>query len=220
MPKLVIPARYQQGLGKIRKLDETSIRTIKNALDKAPATTKPSDVGAVLASVASDTNVQDFREIGEALASLYIVKSANEVSVEQFTEDISEALSADPQKLPTGERLEFKKKLAELLSAESFTVVSKAFDLATEDERIFHGARILTDLRAVFGSNIEDGIKGAVIVHLLKIGYHTTDERHQEFNISLDSEDLKTLKKVIERAEAKAQSIRSKFKEVPFLGIS
>ena len=90
-------------------------------------------------------------------------------------------------------------------------------DVATDDERIFCHARILTDMRPVFGSEIESGPAGMVIVHLMKIAFHdATSKDHKEFYVSLDSDDLQTLKKIAERAEVKASTLKSKFSDVRF----
>ena len=72
---------------------------------------------------------------------------------------------------------------------------SKADDLRTEDERVFCTAKILTDLRPVFGSHVEDGPHGMIVVHLLKIGYHSGSEKLHEFFVSLDSGDSENVEK-------------------------
>lgn len=59
-----------------------------------------------------------------------------------------------------------------------------------------------------------------VIVHLLKLGFHQASEsKHDEFYVSLDSDDLETLKKVVERAELKARILKSSVPKVPILGV-
>ncbi len=108
-----------------------------------------------------------------------------------------------------------------LLGAEAFTLTAKAQDLQTDDERTFCRARILTDLRPVFGTNIEDGPKGMVIIHLLKLGFHQASERHHdEFYVALDADDLQTLKKVVERAQSKAKILRATVSNLPVLGVA
>jgi hypothetical protein len=99
-------------------------------------------------------------------------------------------------------------------------MATKAYDLQTEGERTFCDARILTDLRPVFGKDIASGPAGMVIIHRLKLGYHNSEGEHRTFYIALDAEDLVTLKKAIDRAELKARSLKSIVKDVPFLGIS
>jgi hypothetical protein len=233
LPKLNIPERYRVGVSNIRRLDEPSVRAIRAALDHPeeiiPPNGKgagvPRDPGSVAISAirsVSTINADEFKQIAEALAGLYSVKSIRDVSVEEFVEDVCDAMEALPEeqlKLPHSEREQFKGKLNALLSADFFSVVAKAFDLATEDERTFCSARVLTDLRPVFGLRVEDGPRAMVVVHLLKLTYHEGTDKHQQFYVALDDGDLKTLRKLIDRAEAKAATLTSAVKDIRLFGI-
>ncbi len=126
-------------------------------------------------------------------------------------DDLCEAMNeVDELKLTEERRASFKERMIRLLGIESLGTFAKAKDLQAENERTFCDARILTDLRPVFGKSIQDGPKGLVIVHLLKLGYHQDQGEHESFFVALDAEDLNTLKAVIERAEIKAEVIKSK----------
>jgi hypothetical protein len=112
--------------------------------------------------------------------------------------------------LTAEERSSFKEKLQILLSAEVFGIVSKLDDLRTESERLFCHARIMTDLRPVFGSAVADGPKAVLVTHNLKIAFHESGGKgDHDFYVSLDAEGLNDLKEVILRAEAKANTLRS-----------
>lgn len=232
MAKLRIPDRYQAGVSKIRRLDERTVREIRAALDRplnlpksessVEPPSNPDEVAMTAMRSVSSTNFTDFKDIADALAALYGVKSTRENSVEEFVNDVSDAmesLPSDDLRLPEAEREEFKGKLSILLGAEVFSVVAKAHDLATDDERTFCQARILTDLRPVFGPRVEDGPRGMVAVHILKLAYHQGGDKHQQFYVALDSDDLQDLKKVIERAEAKAATLNSVIKNVRIFGV-
>jgi hypothetical protein len=212
---------------KISQLDDRTVEEMCRVLNTPFASSaegaRKSAVNA-LASL-SDANRKDFSKIAESLIALYGVKAAADVSLQEFVGDIADAMESledDPDwRVPEEQNASFRERLVKLLSAEAFTLVSKAQDLQTDDERTFCRARILTDLRPVFGSNVEDGPKGMVLVHLLKLGFHeaSSERRHEEFYISLDAEDLQTLKKVIERAETKARVLRSAVPNLPVLGV-
>ncbi len=223
MPKLQIPERHQPSLAKIaHDVDDDAIRIIRQIFDRAPDTSNPIEISSSDAAINTVASIP-LAGILDALSSLYILKAGTEsVSLEQFVDDISDAMaSASPEfRLPQNKRQEFRKRMLALLGSEHFLTISKGYDLATDDERTFCDARIITDLRPVFGTPIEDGPKGTVIVHLLKIGYHEGAKRHQSFHVALDSRDLKELKRVIERAEHKAAAIKSKLKDAHVLGIS
>ncbi len=230
MPELNIPERYQAGVSKIRKLDDRTVRDIRKALDSVVTSQEASDISpmqrpdsvaiSAVTSV-SQTNLEDFKQIAESLNALYGVRAARDVPVEIFVEEVSDALErldSPDLKLPHSERSSFQEKLSILLNAEVFGIISKAYDLRTDDERVFCHARILTDLRPIFGQVIEDGPRGMVVVHLLKLGFHRGNERHQEFYVSLDGDDLKTLRGVIDRAEAKAKTLKSSIGDVRLFG--
>jgi hypothetical protein len=170
----------------------------------------------------SAINADDFKQIAEALAGLYSVRSIRDVPVEEFVEDVCDAMEIIPEeqlRLPLSEREQFKGKLRTLMGAELFAIAAKAYDLATDDERTFCGARILTDLRPVFGGRIEDGPRAMVVVHLLKLAYHQGSDKHEQFYLSLDDGDLKELRRLIDRAEAKAATLRSAVKDVRLFGV-
>lgn len=231
--KLNIPERYRAGVAMIRELDTESVQEIRRALDSVLAQRTidegPASGRNIEESVTSAVTTvpkmskSDIRKIVEALISLYGVKSSREFPLEEFVEEISDALESldlSGVKRPASDRKKFEENLTSLLSAEMFAIVAKVADLRTDDERVFCHARILTDLRPVFGPSVEDGPQAMVVVHLLKLGFHTAGEQHPEFFVSLDSDDLKTLRNLIDRAEAKARSLRSHLKSTRLFGIA
>ena len=222
MAKLTIPLRFREGLSKIRTLDEQSVKDIRAALDSATgASNDPYDAARAAMESSKFANVRDFKQIAEALGSLYVAKSKEEATTEEFADDISEAME-ELGKLPHEERGQFREKLIALLHADVFEILSKAWDLRTDDAHTFCGVRILTDLRPVFGFHVEEGPKAMVVVHLLRLGYDLAGNtsKHEDFFVSLSAEDLQELRKAIDRAESKAKSLKSALKDIRLLGVS
>jgi hypothetical protein len=230
--KITIPERYRAGVAKIGGLDDPTVLLIRSALDAVIGSVEASDVPAIgerpdsvaataLASIAPTIAEADFKQIADTLNALYGVRSSRDVPVEKFAEDVADAMESleKPLRLEPARRSEFVSKLTILLSAEVFGIVSKAWDLRTDDERVFCHARIITDLRPVFGQNVESGPKAMVVVHLLKLAFHRGSERHQEFYVSLDGDDLTTLRNLIDRAEEKAKTLKSCIKDVKLFGV-
>jgi hypothetical protein len=233
MAKLNIPEKYQSGVSMIRQLNESNVRDIRAALDRIltsgtaeedlASSKKLGEIATAATASITHTNISDLKKVGEALVALYTVKSMGDVPVEEFSDRVSDAMESLDQeqlRLPRAEREEFKQKLITLLSADVFGIISKVIDLRTDDERVFCHARILTDLRPVFGPRVEDGPRGMVVVHLLKIGYHAGSEDHHEFFVSMDLNDLQVLRKLIDRAEAKAKSLKSAVTNVRLFGVA
>src|SRR5262249_44182886 len=164
------------------------------------------DARSSMIRAVSDVNVEDARQIAETISKLYAVKSTRDLSVEEFVNDVCDAMGTEV------DRGRLTKNLLALLSDDKLGLTAKALDLQTDDERTFCGdSRILTDLRPVFGAGISEGPKAMVIVHILKLGYHSTGSgRHRDFYVSMDAEDLKALRNIIDRAEEKAESLKAK----------
>jgi hypothetical protein len=84
--------------------------------------------------------------------------------------------------------------------------MSKAIRLQRDCERLYCGARIISDIRPVFGDSVEELPVSAVITHTLKLGYDEMRE-HKEFFIVLDEADLDALQDVLERAKVKGDTL-------------
>jgi hypothetical protein len=156
---------------------------------------------------------------------MYLVKSGDDIPLDEFTERIANALEVLPNpefQLAPAERESFKEKLKILLGAEMFGMVSKVDDLRTESEHIFCHARLLTDMRPVFGTDVEKGPIAILVTHNLKVAYHLSGRKgDHDFYVSLDSDDLSELKEQIIRAEAKASTLRAIVNEkVKMFGVS
>ncbi len=112
-----------------------------------------------------------------------------------------------PTKLTETELKNLSDRLESLLiSAGTLTMLTRARNLATDNARSFHGARVITDIRPVFDSSTINEPLAFTTVHSLKIIFR--EDRHlKEFFVVLSADDLSVLKDVISRAEDKEQSI-------------
>jgi hypothetical protein len=226
MASITIPARYREGLFKISKMGEQDVKEIRAALDSIADTSAPPIIAAqgAVESI-KQRNAKDFQQIAEALGSLYSARATRDASTEEFVNEICDAmLTLDSEKfrLPEREREQFRLKLITLLAADFFGIVSKAWDLKTDDEHVFCNVRILTDLRPVFGSSVDEGPKAMVVVHQMRLGYDPSGhiEKHEDFYLTLDADDIRTLRKALDRAETKARSLGAMIKNVRILGLS
>lgn len=153
-------------------------------------------------------NIHDLLNLSLSLYNVYIYF---DLSIDDFLKKLPDALKSlfkedkpDLQKTKLKNFEYFVKKVVEL--DKTIGVISKAIDLMRESENLFEKARILTDLRPIFYSNIEETPSG-IILHNLKIEYQTSGKRN-EFFIALDQKDLTQLENVIKRAITKEKSIR------------
>lgn len=233
MARLNIPERHRAPLSSIRSLSYESVQQLRSSLDQVAPDLRSSEADQNLSSdpkatltavrTLASTKTANLKGVLEVLVTLYEVKSQRNVTVEEFVDMICDAMENldDPQlRLPSTERAEFAGKLLTLLNAEVFALAAKAEDLATENDHTFCHARILTDLRPVFGPNPEDGPRAALVMHTLKIGYHQQGhENHRSFYVTLDAENLQALKKIVLRAEEKARTLGSIVNNVRLFGV-
>lgn len=218
MPRLDIPKKYRQGVFKISQLNDRTVLAIRKVLDTVTMSSEYR-YSAVISAISSLDQAD--KAIGDAIGALYSVRVANDVPLEEFVDRVTESMDSEPEsRIPDDKREAFRENLRSVLGAEAFSLRSKVFDLQTEDERTFCCARILTDLRPVFGSSVADGPKGMVVVHLLKLGFHRDQLHHEEIYVSLDAEDLETLRAVVERASSKAKTLKSVVPTLPVFGVA
>ena len=155
-----------------------------------------------------------------ALYNLYYIRELSGVSPSTFLEDLREGLLENPELHFTQDEIsELRSRLERLLSIDTLKLISKAARLQRDGERLYCEAKILSDIRPVFGSEATARPAGAVITHTLRVGYHEGKD-HREFHIVLDSTDLEALNKVVQRAQDKDRTLRDLLKGValPNLG--
>jgi hypothetical protein len=218
---LTIPKRYREGVLKISQLDDRTVQALRSVLDSVPVSEdlSPKSMLSAASALAKD-EVKSLRPVAEALFALYRVKVSSNVTSSQFVDDITEAMEEGEHSVSTKDRERLHENLRALLGAESFTLLSKVRNLQIEDERVFCSARILTDLRPVFGVDVEAGPKAMIVVHKLKLGYHEArSNSHDEIHISLDASDLRTLKDVVDRAMEKAKALQQSERTLPLFGV-
>jgi hypothetical protein len=118
-----------------------------------------------------------------------------------LTENVGSAVEKDG-----GSKEVLSRRLVALLTARDLVAVGKAADIITEYDQVLNLARIISDIRPVFGNNASDDPMGAVIVHTLKIDYFH-DNRVNTISFALDADDLADLKRVVDRAQEKQRTL-------------
>jgi hypothetical protein len=102
--------------------------------------------------------------------------------------------------------------LTELLGTEAIATTAAAAELLIQHERPYRAARIISEIRPVFGEDTKEPPPGAILVHRLQITHWTPDSGVWTTEFALDQSDLTQLRDVISRAFDKSQSLRSLLK--------
>lgn len=122
---------------------------------------------------------------------------------------IVEHLIRDPAERDVVDWSGFKADLEALLACdESLGVTAKALSVRSEYAAIYCRARIVTDVRPIFGPDPTTAPLAAVIVHTLRITYHDGDS-HKDFYVALDAGDLRQMRELAERASKKEASLKA-----------
>lgn len=196
--------RYREEIEKVLELDYESFWALVSALKDAPLAIIPEKLAPKLASGTHAIPQSDLENILRTLFTLCTLRDQIGLSTSEVVEDVSRVVEAASDK----DRELIKDRFTELLDLDSVNIIAKSGSLMTNQERWMQGVQILTDIRPVFGAKTEDPPRAAVIAHTLKLSYFGDGEA-KEFFIAIDANDLRDLSEQIERANSKAESLKS-----------
>lgn len=208
LASLKIPDRYRQGVLLLAKMPDEAFNELLSALTKAPERmTTIRELSIWVGPEASHTSKSDVAKILDALTSLYRLQKRVGFPVSKIARDAADDVHECDQDL----RDRLQGRLAQVLVFETLSVASaKARELQTDRDKIFCDAKILTDIRPIFGEAVGETPEAAIIVHTIKLGFHDSGSAsHKEIYIALDAGDISTLKKILERAEQKEKVLGS-----------
>jgi len=198
-----VPRAHQEAVTLIRDLSDEAFAELEKQLSSANAFCGISELTTRAAHVDALTS-DDAQSVVLALLSLYAQlkfhgwTAADLAAGVARSRDLPET-DVDPDSL--------ERRLASLLALDAVGTTGRALDLLTEHEHVFHSARVLTDIRPVFGPNPTDPPNGALIVESLKIDYFDEGST-QSLYLSLSHSDLEDLRDTISRALEKSDTVR------------
>jgi|SRR5271157_3695821 len=211
-----VPADHAIYLREFLKLPNEKIDGFLAALDKADPQFNYHDLSLQISS--PEIIPWELTEgIVRVLVSLYRTVD-KEAPIETFLdEDVFPSLMRAKVFSPESSDNDWKKLRKFFLSAlsveHSVGTAAKAGPVQTDHERIFCGARILTDLRPIYHFDISEKPSAATIVHMLKITHRDYYDRKHDLFFALDSNDLAILKQIVERAVEKEKTLRNVMKD-------
>lgn len=218
---LQIPNRYIPILNLVRNLSEPAATELLHALGSAQVATSSDEMASAIAESVPSIPIEDLAKILDLLYSLYHVRELSELNRNSFLRELVESVreNADP-KISDEELPIIRQRFKDLLSLQAMESISKAIGLQREEERIYCEAKIISDIRPVFGEDIKVKPVAATITHTLKISYHE-DGDHKVFYIVLDEVDLDELEQIVKRAKTKAETLTKVLSDskIPRLGI-
>lgn len=199
-----IPERYEYGFKRLSSLGEKQFNDLKEGLNLTALTSSLSALAEKIAEI-KKLKVDDLLEIFRSVGSLLPLLEKKEV-IEEIIEDIAKV---GFEKKIVKDKVVFAERLRFLFNSTQIYHASKANELSSEYKNIYLTSRITSDIRVVFSDDIEQAPKGAMITHNLHIHYRADHEGdHKDIYIALESDDIKTLKDALIRAEIKEKNLQ------------
>jgi len=210
MATLRIPKRYHEGIAKFLSLPEEHYQRLISNLQNTPFSFNIKEGLIKAISSIEEISSGDATKIADALMTLYIDRVTADKSTADFINDLSQGIaeSRSEEFAPIDEiRSRVVPRLTQLYESESVMLAARASGVLFEYDHIFYKARILTDIRPVFGESAKDA-KAVMIIHNLRIHYHQGED-HKDFYVALDAKDVQKLIDTLERSKTKAETLKS-----------
>jgi hypothetical protein len=204
-----IPEEQLPALEKLLALSKEKAAHLVSAMRVEPPSLQLATMAQRLTAVLQ-IPADDLADILMMLASMYLTIQSRSDAKERFVEAIVRAARVN-------ERLrnasidwdDARELLLDLLACtDSLGVTAKAIGVTADHEKTYAKARILTDMRPIFGDEVGDKPAAAVIVHTLRIAYRSLYEKGDSaFYVAMDLSDLRNLQEQISRALAKETAL-------------
>lgn len=213
--EIKIPSKYRSSLEKLAIIDNQTFDNLIDLIRNSPPTLHLEEVLA--SAYGQKIEVEEIAGLLDAILPLYHLRKHQNLSIEDLVEKVSSNFQISEldlegieyERLSDKQVFLFKERLSIFLEMSgSLEVVSSASALISEYDNIFLNSQIITDIRPVFKSEIQEGIGGILIVHILRVTYQTINGK-KEFFVALDSEDLNNLIKQQEDALKKEEALKN-----------
>ena len=207
--KLRVPDRYAPSLAEFLRLSPQQLAAFLKALhEEQPNLALAELAEAITTRLQIDRGSVD--QIITLLTSLHMAREGLGLSVADLVAELRNAMeTSDREDLRPSDWAAFEDAIAEALSGETaLSISAKALDLMQEHANVYCFGRVLTDLRPIFKSDVSQAPDALVTIHTLKLVYHHEGE-HREFFVALDTDDVKKLAAVLDRALRKEEALKA-----------
>lgn len=212
-----VPESLRPAIQTVLDLDQKTADSVLEALKRVTPSLDSDELASQLKGLLKGVIDEGKTEL---LTSGLLAITSGPLAAEVNPSEFAEALAASPDlKVPPGRRAAVRDRFLSFMGIDPVLVAARALDVVNEHPALFVSARILSDLRPVFGSDVDARPSAAVIVHNLRITYSSA-RRQKQFFVALDAEDLDSLESAISRARRKAKSISSILRSVDVPDVS
>lgn len=201
--RMDIPLAYREPLRRLAAMPVSQRRALVQAIREMRGLAVPDELVAKACQVTGMTP----GEMGPIIGALFSMRRAA-YGRPQFIEQVSATIKLlDPT--ANADWTSFEHDLSDLLGSDaSLAIAAKAQEVRSEFGQTFCTARILTDIRPVFGTDPAAAPLACAVVHTLRLGYHE-NSKHKNLFVALSNSDLHVLRNLIDRALKKEGSLRN-----------
>ena len=132
MPRLTIPSEHRSGLVTLQDFSTSQIDELIGALRRAPIKFYRSDLADFVASQVQSIEKTCIRDVIDSLAALEFVRATADVSIDQFLDDLSEALEREELRLTNSDGSSTIERIKHLTQMPSLGIPAKARMLLLE----------------------------------------------------------------------------------------
>jgi hypothetical protein len=220
MPEIsTIPKRYIEGFKRIASCDPKAFAAVVEGISYTSLVSSISKLADNVAKVNKNLDAADLHKMFVSIGSL-VPFLDTETTIEKIVKDLSK-IAIDEDIIDKEHVDDFTKKVHSLLSAQQIYYAAKASDIATEYSNVYLQAKIVTDVRPVFGVDITEFPKAAMTLHNLHLHYISDIEGdHKDIFIALDSKDIKALKELLIRAENKEKTLLEIYSKAKIINLN
>lgn len=210
MAVLNVPEEHAGSIIRIKNLGPDEVDALVCALERATTGTN-AELFSLLRPALPLFKTKELRDLIEALRSLYGARTGMDLPTDQFASELISAIRQreDDLRIADSEEIDrLEATFKRILSVHPLSMMAKARDLLYDYENTFCDARVITDIRPVFDTDIQVPPTEVVITHTLKMEYHHGSV-HTELHVALDKDDLDVLLGVLIRAQEKSATLNA-----------
>jgi hypothetical protein len=204
LAQLTIPRQFVEPLILLSNLPDETFEQLSKVIDLEKPIQDRNTLVQQFASELDDNEASEVKALVTSLISLANVRAYRHWTIEQFVD----ALSNSPQlkDLTEAQHAKLRERTPRILSSRTLTTIARAGRVLTDHERVFHRARLHTDIRPVFRDD-SDIPSGAVLIYTLRIDAHKLGAQ-ESFSFALDDKDLRRLKEMLDRAIEESNGVK------------
>lgn len=195
MSAATVPDVYVSVLVRLHEITEDQFGAL---LEATEAIGRPSGVSAYL-DLAHETAGIERSEAAILVETLLSMMAYGEDQGHDLDEMIRGVSASEQLGLADSDSERLAARIMGLIQHGPIQMLQKGAALALQHDRLFLDAQIITDVRPVFGDDVEEGMAAAVLTHSLRIDFVQAG-RNESFYVTLDPLDLENMHQVVGRA--------------------